>query len=149
MAALDDARAAGFDAAAFRDGIRFAMGMGAPNSPAEPVTFRWSGSKTYAVHDPTADPYDWTEATATDTEHADVQPPATIEVGAPAGSESTVVGTFDDTKAVLTILDDDYALVSGADQVVFGGKTYRIDSVVPLGLFDVTVYQLHLAEAAA
>lgn len=146
MAQVTDPRAAGFNSATVRDALRLAMMIGTPNATEERVTFRWSGVAAYPVADPAADPYDWTEQPQTEITHDDVQVPVAVEVGGAATDESNAAGTFDNTKAVITILDDDYEQVRGADQIIFANKTYGIDSVVPLGLFDLTVYQLHIVE---
>lgn len=145
MAGTTDSRAAGFNPAAFRDAIRFAMHMGLPNATEERATFRWTTVRTYDTADPAGNPYDYTATPATSVAHDDVLIPVAVEFSArPAGSRDTAVGQFDSSRAVITVLDEDYALVEGADLVLLGGNTYEVEFVgPPLGLFDVTIYQLY------
>lgn len=135
----------GFDAAGFRDAIRFAMNMGLPETESERATFRWNPARTFTTDDPAGLPYDWTDTPATETVHADVQVPVAIEFGAQAAAGTdTPVGQIDTSRAVLTVLDEDYQQIVGANEVVLGGNTYDIDFVAPpLGLFEVTVYQIY------
>ena len=145
MAGSTDPRAAGFNAAAFRDAIRFAMKMGLPESTLERITFRWRVKNDYAIEDPEGLPYRFTNAPISTITHADVLIPAAVEFvtrgGFPKGES---FGQFDNPKAVITILDEDYALVDSADIILLGGNTYQIDFVAPpIGLFEVTVWQLY------
>lgn len=135
---------AGFNAEAFRAAIRSTMQMGLPNAVPERATFQWKVERTYARPDPSQNPYEWTETPSTTTTHADVQIPVAIEFSArPAGTVDTVVGQFDTARVTITVLDEDFALIEGADYVQLGENTYVIDFVgPPMGLFDVTVYQL-------
>lgn len=138
---------ADFDADAFRNAITGAMEMGLPADPSERVTFRWKTDHTYATADPAGNPYNFTATPVTTTAKADVQIPAAVEFisGRSAGMEGTVFGAIEDRPlAIITVLDTHYPLVQGADQVLLGGDTYNIDYVAPpIGLFTVTVYQLH------
>lgn len=147
MARLTDPRAAGFDPAAFRDGIKFAMRMGAPDAANERVTFRWLDQPAYTTHDPAGRSYDWTTPPTSTVTVADLQLDCAVELlGGPSGE--TNIGTFDANKMVITLLDDDYeALIAhGArlpDVVLAGGNTYLVQYLAPpVGLFDVTVYRL-------
>lgn len=136
----------GFNAAAFRDAIHFAMNMGLPNATNERATFKWSPSSTYDQNDPNFRPYDWTSNPITTDSHDDVQIPVAAEFGlrGGAGSGDTVVGKFDQARVILTVLDTDYTEVEGADQVLLGENTYYVDFVEPpIGLFDVTIYRIH------
>ncbi len=57
----------------------------------------------------------------------------------------TPVGEFDIDHPVLTILDEDYLKVRGADRVLLGGTVYRVDYVAPPeALFDLGVYTVYL-----
>lgn len=136
-----------FDAAAFRTNIRFAMTMGLPNTSAEKATFQWTVRRTFNKGDTGGQPFDWSATATATTTHPDVQIPVAVEFG-DQGQDSTNVGTFDMARAIITVLDEDFALIviDGvmADKVLLGGNTFMIDYVAPpLGLFDVTVYQLH------
>lgn len=141
-----DPRASSFSASEFRDSIRFAMNMGLPENEAERCTFRWTTERTYATADSGGNPYDFSAEPEETITRDDVLVPAAVEFsgGASGGSTNgTGVGTFFPARATITLLDEDYALVEGADQVVLGGNTYRVKYVgPPLGLFDVTVYQV-------
>ena len=145
MASTTDPRASGFDAAAFRDSIQFAMNMGLPETESERVTFRWTPEKDYTIEDPGGNPYDYTATPTNTVAPADVQVNAAVEfVTRTTLSGGTAVGEFNTPRAVITLLDVDYADVEGADKVLLGGNTYYVDFVAPpIGLFDVTIYQIH------
>jgi hypothetical protein len=134
-----------FNATQFRQVIRETMLMGMPNAVQERATFRWDPAKSYPVADPAGNPYDLTSAPTTTTTHADVQVPVAVEFSArPAGSMDTVMGEFDTSRVIITVLDEDYEQIVGADLVIMGGNTYDIQFVgPPIGLFEVTVYQLY------
>lgn len=135
-----------FPAQRFRDAIRFAMHMGLPNAVQERITFRWTTQKTFSTHDPAGRPYNWGSTPATTTSHADVLIDCAVEFTArPAGTRDTALGEFDTSRAVVTILDEDIDSVSGADTAIIGGNEYEIlFTAPPMGLFEVTVYQLYL-----
>lgn len=143
---LDASFGAGFNADKFRAAIRSTMMMGLPNSVSERATFRWLPVREYPIQDRAANPYDWTDTPSVETLRADVLVPVAVEFAArPSGSQDTVIGQFDSSRAIVTILDVDYALVEGADQVILGGNTYIVQFVAPpVGLFDVTVYTIYL-----
>lgn len=133
-----------FNQDVFRDVIRTTMIMGTANPTTEKPTFRWNPSKTYTIQDPGGQPYDFTSAPVTTVAPADVQVPVAVEFSArPAGSLETSIGEFDTSRVIITVLDEDYALIKGADEVLLGGNTYDIQFVgPPIGLFEVTVYQI-------
>lgn len=133
-----------FDAALFRQAIRDTMIMGLPNATQEKPTFRWSPEKTFTTADPAGAPYDFTASPVTTVAPADVQVPVAVEFSArPANSIETGMGEFDASRVIITALDEDYALIQGADQVILGGNTYDVQFVgPPIGLFEVTVYQI-------
>lgn len=145
----------GFSGADFRDNIRFAMQMGAPTSTTEQVTFYWNREKTYSPQDHGRRPYDFTQATVTDVPgNADIPAGSTTVDCAveftprnSTGAENQV-GAFEAPRCVVTILDEEYATIEGFDYAMIDGTTYHPDYVAPpLGLFDVTVYQIHLTAA--
>jgi hypothetical protein len=140
-----DGSASGFNASDFRSAIRFAMTMGAPVNPAEQVTFIIAGQATYAGADPAGDPYDWTTAPTTTVVAQAIHVLAAVTFGSEPPVEGTAVGVFDASRISLTVLDEDYAPVRNADEVIVGGVHYIIDppGAVPVGLFDVTVYTIH------
>lgn len=136
----------GFDPIAFRTAIRFAMNMGLPNASEERATFQWTSSHTYDQNDPNYRPYDWTSNPITTDSHPDVQVPVAVEFSLRATSSSgdTAVGKFENSRVIITALDEDYEEIRGADQVLLGENTYYVDFVEPpIGLFEVTVYRIH------
>ena len=141
---------AAFDPNGFRDAIRAAMVMGQPVDPAEQTTFVWLEEETFAAEGPgtlTEDPYDWTAApTSTVATRKVVQVNCAVEFTRDTSLEGQAMGAFAANAAVLTLLDEDWAVVKGADQVLIGGNTYVVDApgATPSGLFDVTVYQLRV-----
>lgn len=134
-----------FNAALFRNSIKAAMVMGLPNTVSERATFRWTPEYTYSTSDPGGTPYDL-EAIPTATEAPeDVQVDCAVEfVSRANASGGTALGPFDVARAVITVLDTDYASIVGADQVLLGGDEYKVDFVAPpMGLFEVTIYQIY------
>lgn len=142
---IDQTFAAGFDADLFRSKIRDTMLMGMPTATPQGAIFRRHEQRTYAVEDPDRNPYEWGETPTSETTFEDVQVPVAVEFSArPAGSAQTVMGEFDVSRAILTLLDVDYELVKDADEVLLGGNRYRIQfTAPPIGLFSVTVYQIY------
>lgn len=142
---ISDPRGAGFNEAQFRDAIKFAMKMGTPEAVNLRPTFRWTTVKTFTKADSGGKP--WTKnATPIATEsRPDVQIDCAVEfVTRSTLSGGTAIGDFDTPRAKLTVLDVDYASIEGADQVILGGNTYKVDFVAPPdGLFGVTVYYIH------
>jgi hypothetical protein len=148
----DSAFAAGFDAVAFRVAIRETMKMGAPPDPADQLTWRWKRLRTYLPEDQAHNPYDWTETAVTD---APGNPDETdgslivdyaVEFSArPAGSVDVAAGQFDTSRAVVTLLDEDYEQVKTADYATIGNTTYDIDFTgPPIGMFAVGVFTVYL-----
>lgn len=146
MAGMSDPRASVFNAAKFRDAIKFAMHLGLPDDTSERATFMWTPQKTYGATDAAGRPYNWTATPTSVVTHDDVQIDVAIEFHRySAGEGNTSVGEFHTTSVTLTVLDEDYALVQGADKVLLGGNTYTVEYVAPpIGMFDVTVYQVYL-----
>lgn len=141
-----------FNASRFRTAIRNTMTMGMPNANADKATFRWTPRNTYNPQDPEHDPYTFTQAAINTWSHADVVVPVAWEFSArPSASLETTVGEFDMSRVVITMLDVDFATISGVqatpvlpDLVLLGGNTYIIEFVAPpVGLFDVDVYQIY------
>lgn len=134
-----------FNAAEFRTNIIATMNMGLPVDPAERATFRWRTETTFDVADPAGNPYDFTSAPVDTDSHVDVQVPCAVEfVSRTIAADGTSLGEFKSPRAVITVLDTHYPDIEGANEVLLGGDAYTINFVAPpLGLFDVTVYQLH------
>lgn len=133
-----------FNSADFRAAIRSTMTMGAAVDPTQQVIFIFSEQATYNPEDPDANPYDWKQGPVTDIAERELTVPAAVQY-ATSTIVGTTIGDFDATRAVLTLLDVDWALVKSADQVKIGGAHYVLDPPgwIPLALFDVGVYQIH------
>jgi hypothetical protein len=136
----------GFDADVFRTQIRNAMTMGLPESSEDRATFRWRTTKTFARADRGGSPYDFSEPAASVTAKPDVQVPVAVEFHTNSTVDrGTAMGRFDPTRAVITVLDEDYKQVEGANEVLLGGTSYDVQYVSPpMGLFSVTIYQIHV-----
>ena len=141
----------GFSASEFRENIKFAMTMGMPGTVSEQVTFMWNRVKEYNPQDHQHRPYDFTQPTTLDEPGNPDEPDGSLVVTCaveftPRNSTGTenMVGAFNAPRIVITLLDDEYDLVHDADQVLIDGNTYDLEyTAPPIGLFDVTVYQLH------
>ena len=144
MATTSDPRASGFDATKFRDGIKFAMSMGLPENSSERVTFRWKTTYSFGIEDTSGNPYDFTSVPEQTFSKDDVLVVAAVEFIPVSKPEGTSMGQFESPEAIITVLDEEYVLVSDADEVLLGGNTYKITyTAPPIGLFGVTVYQIH------
>lgn len=139
-----------FVASDFRTSIRFAMAMGMPTADGEKLKWYFNTVKTYSHHDPSALPYDWTASPTSDTKEDPSDPDVptivdyALEFGA-GSSTDTEVGRFDTSHLVVTLLDQDWVVVQGADYAMIGDTVYDVQFVgPPLGMFDVTVYQVYL-----
>jgi hypothetical protein len=134
----------GFNADTFRTNIKNTMRMGSPQSVPERVTFRWRTKKNYAGKtDKKGKPFDLAAAATIPADaKADIQIDCAVEIEDrnPAG---TPLGQFNTPKATITVLDEDYALIDGAHEVLIGENTYTINYTEPVGLFSVTVYTIH------
>lgn len=135
----------GFDSDAFRTAVRFAMTMGSPTLTADKATFRFRKTRTFPTGtrlDQEGNPLDPTVAATTVEPTPVVMDNVAVEFQT-ADPQELPVGNFRPTKAVLTLLDEEWATVSDAIEVELGGDTYMIGYVhPPLGMFDVTVIQL-------
>jgi hypothetical protein len=145
-----------FDAAQFRDAIRFAMQMGAPSDPARAPRFiRRGGGRTYWLGDvqqfppPTGtlrvdrdgNPLnpEVEVRTQPDTEY---RVDCAVEIQ-PVETDELPVGNFRNTKAVVTLLDQQYAEVEGVHEMVYNGDRYLFGYEPEInGLFDVDTHQL-------
>lgn len=151
----------GFNGDDFRTNIRAAMLMGLPVDQAQRPIFLFPRERTYAIEDKAGQPFDWTEAPATDTNTLPNEPrqvkcgTASTEVlcafeaaGGRGGTQSseTPFGDFDSERLVFTVLDVDFLKIDGFDRVQMGDAIYRYQFEEPrIGLFDVTVHQLVVA----
>jgi hypothetical protein len=143
-----------FDAAGFVTSIRATMRMGMPQDAGERLTFHWERTQTFEAPDEAGDPYDWAADPVTDApgdvvagEDGELQVDYAIEFAA-GSDQDNVFGSFDVGKAVVTLLGEDYQKIKSADWATIAGVRYDIEFVSPpLGLFEVTVYQMHLTAA--
>jgi len=139
-----------FNATQFRDAIHFAMTMGLPDATSERITLRWKKRRTYTQEDAGRNPFDWSDSPVTDVAHTDVALKAAVEFQfVRSGVENNPVGQFEAPNLVVTLLDTEYPSLFAsdgkrADEVILDGSTYQINFVAPpIGLFDVTVYQIY------
>lgn len=142
-----------FNAAQFRESIKFAMRMGLPTETSERPTFRWIPERTYSTPDSAGFPLDWNDTPTSSVAPTDFRCDCVVEFASATAinvTTGTGLGQFDVTRGVLTILDEDWAdvLEHGdriPDQVVIDGNTYVVKFVgPPLGLFEVTIYQVNI-----
>lgn len=139
-----------FDADEFRNAIHFAMQMGiSPDVDKRPVFLRKSTTVTYKKDgvtlpspprlDRDGRPYDpeIEVLRAADTRVSDIS--CAVEIVLADASELPV-GNFRPTKAVVTLLDEEYALVSDCRELIYNGDRYLYGYEPDgLGLFDVGV----------
>jgi hypothetical protein len=145
----------GFDAANFRTQIRNTMIKGLPADQTQWPTFYAPATETWPTtypdgspinFDDDGKPYDPDVRPLPMDDSVGIQVPCAVEFKATTTDDTTLVGNFRDTAAVLTILDTDYALVADAEIVLLGGMRYYINYLAPpIGLAEVTVYQLYLS----
>lgn len=133
-----------FDPAVFRTAIQNTMNMGLPTTVSEQPTFYFAKTRSYPVGtalDEDGLPFDPT-ITPTITSPPAKRVPCAVEF-TPVETDELPVGTLRKTKATLTLLDEDYKKIKDAIEVALGGDRYIISYLAPpLGLFEVTVYQL-------
>jgi hypothetical protein len=140
---------ADFDGDQFRNAIRFAMQMGAPPDPDKQAMFIFKPTgRTYWKNDvqlgstPRLDrdgkPLDPTvEVRLVEANTKSVD--CAIEI-IRADAEELPVGTFRQTKAIVTLLDAQYEEVVGCSELLYNGDHYRFGyEPEGLGLFDVGV----------
>lgn len=126
--------------------------MGMPPNEGDQLTWYWKREKTFDPQDRTKNPYDWTEAPATDVPGNPDEPDGSLVVdyalefsARPAGSIDVALGQMDTSRAVVTVMDDDYEKIKTADYAMISNTIYDIDfSGPPLGLFAVGVHTLYL-----
>lgn len=135
----------GFSAIEFRDAIHFAMNMGMPNTTSERATFYWKTSRDFDKKDSAGLPFGLKSQPLSTSETDPVQVPVAVEFARTntGGVDGKAAGQFDTSRATITLLDEDYAKVFGADYMKIGGNRYEIDYVTSVGIFDVTVYQIY------
>lgn len=150
--AAESAFASGFDEAGFRDAIEQTMLMGMPPDPADQLTWHWRRTREYDPQDRIKKPYDWTETPVVDQPGNPDEPDGTLIVTYALefqprnyASGGSVLGTFNTSRAVVTLLDTEYEKVKDADFCTIGTSAYEIDYAGPaMGLFAVAVHQVYL-----
>lgn len=136
----------GFDAAAFRDGIHFVMAMGAPPDVEAQATFFFPSVLVYQSGEgldvPNDIPFD-PSIPITRTIVPSVKVACAVEYQDAEGIV-TDFGLNTPSKAVVTLLDEDYVRVKGCSYVLLNGEKfiYR-HTEFPSGLFDVGLYTMH------
>ena len=134
---------AGFNADAFREGIRFAYTMAASPVASEQVAFYKATELIYTV--PVDDdnvPFD-----PTTTVQRVAPPPVRVPCGVEyfdAEGQPVPFGTVTVSRITCTLLDEDYVQVKDSAYVVIGGEKYLYRRTQPpSGLFDVGLYVMH------
>lgn len=137
----------GFDPDVFRTNIRNTMIMGLPVPSELKPTFYFRDTYTYpggTTLDPEGKPIDpRIQATATPAA-SPLQVPCAVEFAEDTTNNEGAVGTFWTDRAVLTLLDTEYAQVQDAVEVDLSGQRYLIQKVKAVGLSTVTIYQLQV-----
>lgn len=140
---------AGFDADQFRNAIRFAMEMGTPPDAAKRAKFirKNSSERTYTKNgNPVTNPRLDRDGNPLDPmivmtvgEDETIEVDCAVEVDR-ADADELPVGNFRPIKAVVTLLDEEYAQVRGCQELIFNERRFRF-SYEPegLGLFEVGV----------
>jgi hypothetical protein len=131
-----------FNADEFRDGIKFAMQMGAPVDTANQVTFYFETPGISASpSDSTGTPFDPAASDSAPTTTS-VTVDCAVSFTPMAGDHERmgyVVGTMID----VLLLDNEYELVTGCDWCLYGGDRYDFRyEHPPMGLFDAGVHTL-------
>jgi len=153
---VNDPRAAQFNADVVRDALKFAMKMGTPNPEENRCTFRWQSDKSYSVADLAGNPYHWDQVPDSVLDYDDIQVDVAVEfIPRSTLSGGTALGGFDTPRAVITILDVDWELVTlentatprgTPDLVLLGTNTYKVGYVAPdIGLFDMNVFSVQVS----
>lgn len=130
------------EAAAFRTGIRFVFDMSAPNLDADKIKFHFASVVTNATPaDGDGIPFD-PAAAPTKVTPAPVSVSCGIEY-LDAADQPTAFGTVIPAKAKITLLDQDYQLVSNAAYIVLGGEKFTYHRTQkPDALFSVDVHTM-------
>ena len=135
----------GFNPDTFRLNIRNAMIMGLPDNTALQPTFYFSpGTPTYpggTIMDSSGKPID-TRIQPTYTSPSPVLVPCAVEFAPDSSDSEGLLGTFKQTKVILTVLDEDYISIQDAIEVTVNQQRYIISDSMSYGLGTVIVYQL-------
>lgn len=134
-------KVSGFDPAGFREGIRFAMNLGAPPEVSLRATFFFPKAMTADVPlDSSGAPY-----APAEVDVAEVKPPVQRPCGiedASGAPTNTHLGKYGDA-IVVTLLDEDFAAVNGFEFLVISGLRYNYDyEMLPGALGTVVVHRV-------
>ncbi len=139
-----------FNPAVFRSTIKSTMLMGMPTDVSKRLTWHWKREVEFAKQSASKKPYDWTATPTVDlpgntsVSGDKLVVDYALEFATGTGDE-TPLGRFDSTRAVVTLLDEDYEKVKTADYATVDDSTYDIVyTAPPMGLFEVTVWEVHL-----
>ncbi len=139
-----------FDPTQFRFFIKQTMKMGIPTATDEKLTWHFKPVQDFTPQDPALKPYDWsTPPESSEPGNPDLPSGVAIvdyalEFSAGTSSEGDV-GRFDTSRLKVTLLDVDYEVIKTADYATIGRVYYNIKFVAPpIGMFSVTVYEVHL-----
>lgn len=148
--------AASFDAQQFRDAIRFAMQMGTPNDPDRaPLFIRKSSGRRFWLGDVEQFPPP-NGTLRLDRDGKPLNPDVRVEQTADekirvdcaievvrADANELPIGNFRPTKVVCTLLDTEYAQVSGSRELIYNGDQYVYGYEPEAnGLFDAGVHTM-------
>lgn len=141
MAAVEGA---GFDAAAFREGILTAMQLGAPPDENDQAVFHFPNQLVYnSIVDGANVPFDPT-ATVTNETPDPVKVDCAIEYFDVENQSTGGFGLLAPTRIAVTMLDDAYEKVKGCSYVVVAGDRFDYRRTEPpVGMFDVGVWTVH------
>lgn len=131
-----------FDAAKFRNAIRFVFEMEQPPEAGLRLTFHFSDTVTYVgPQDSEKVPFDPAQVPVR-VSRAAVTVPCDVQF-AQQSDEPSAFGTIVPAKVTVTLLDEDYALVKDAAFVVVNGDKYQRHYEEPsMGLFDVGLHTM-------
>jgi hypothetical protein len=135
---------AGFDPDLFRTNITNTMVMGEPVPDELKPLFHFRSIATYPggtkldIEGRPIDP----RITPTLVTPVPVQVPVAVEYSQDSTNTEGLAGTFFSDRAIVTILDTQYADVATAIEIDLAGRRYLIQDMTVVGLGTVTVYQL-------
>lgn len=141
-----------FTADSFRADIRQTMFMALPDDTTLRPVFLFPDERTVTNPDVDGEPWDW-DQTPQGPEPGRVTcglgTGQVVCVWEPLGETrrpiTVALGDFEPDRLVITVLDVDWALIDGFNVVAFPRGRYRYEKRIPdRGLFDVTVYQVHV-----
>lgn len=135
----------GFNPDTFRTNITATMVMGLSNDTELQPTFFFRSASTYPVGtvlDPEGRPIDPRVTPTLTPAFPPLKVPCAVEYMPDTTNNEGLAGTFWSNRAVLTMLDVQYAQVAEAIEVDLDGRRYLIQQMTSVGLGLVTVYML-------